>query len=229
MLQYRNLFTFSENKARIAKTVRRQQKLVYCVRLAHLLLNTAENRPGRRNPRKNEKPGAGTSKEFPFIPEAPMELRAIIEHAVTHSPTPARSIACVCAAARQPPASQPIVFSAALRSLHTGGYVHRSDRIRSRSIDTGHACFVTVTPFSTAGRGLLITQSNSRKRTRWPACLAGRCGAVHARDPCIVHQHPRAPAEYVGRHGAYRDDKAARRACWGTRDGCSPPGRSRGL
>ena len=111
-----------------------------------------------------------------------MELRAI-EHAVTHSPSPARSIACVAQPSRPRPPASPLFSVPALRSLHTGGvvtYVHRSEFGADRSTRPGHALLRDRYTSSTAGRGLL-SQSKARKRTRspgWPRCRA-RSRSMH--------------------------------------------------
>jgi len=108
-----------------------------------------------------------------------MELRAI-EHAVTHSPSISGALDRLrCAAFPAPATGQPIVFSARVAQSSHRWWLRAPIGIRSRSIDTGHACFATVAS-STAGRGLL-SQSKARKRTRspgWPRCRA-RSRSMH--------------------------------------------------
>jgi hypothetical protein len=94
-----------------------------------------------------------------------MELRAV-EHAVTHLPSPARSIACVAQPSWPRSPASPLFSVPALRSLHTGGYVHRSEFGSDDRHGTGHACFVTVTHPLRLAEGCY--QSKARKRTRSP-------------------------------------------------------------
>ena len=118
-----------------------------------------------------------------------MELRAI-EHAVTHSPSPARSIACGVARDSLPgPGHRPAHCFQCPRCAVFTPVVMCTDR-NSELIDRhGRAtlCFVTVT------HPLLLAEGcyHSQKPGNVHARLAGR-GAVHARDQCTVYQHPRA-------------------------------------